>query len=297
MLCFRKIIPIIVLIMVPLALYQFFFYSVRKPLNDALIEAVKKNDLAQVESLLVRGADINCGDNTRFHSCTVAFPPRTRRTPLILSILKFRRDSQAEWDTAMMDLLLKHGAKSNVGDAEGKTPLHFASSQGNIPAVKALLSHGADANVKDSIGDTPLIEAAYRGNIEVVKLLLAHGVNVNEKGFLSFSALARTTGYQNNIEIMKLLLAHGADMNTRNKFGQTPLHGAADYGRTEAMQILLQHGADPNAKDYNGQTPLTMVAGYGTRPMDKRQDNYQREKIEQRKALMLNLLTNSPSMH
>jgi ankyrin repeat protein len=279
--------------MVPLALYQFFFYYVRKPLNDALIEAVKKNDLAQVESLLVRGADINSGDSTRFRSCTEAFPPRTRRTPLILSMFKFSRDPQAEWDTAMMDLLLKHGANPNVGDAEGKTPLYFASSQGNIPAVKALLSNGADANVKDSTGDTPLIEAAYRGNIEVVKLLLAHGANVNTKGFLGFSALARTTGYRDNIEIMKLLLAHGADKNTRNKFGKTPLHGAADYGRTEAMRILLQHGADPNVKDYNGQTPLMMVAGYGTKALDKRQDNNQPDKIEQRKALMQNLLTNS----
>ena len=297
MLCFRKILPIIVLIVAPLALYQLFFYFARKPLNDALIEAVKKKDLAQVESLLVRGADINSGDSTRFRSCTEAIPPRTRRTPLILSILKFRCDSQAEWDTAMMDLLLKHGANPNVGDTESKTPLHFASSQGNMPAVKALLSHGADANVKDSTGDTPLIEAAYRDNIEVVKLLLAHGVNVNAKGQLSLSALARTTGYRNNIEIMKLLLAHGADMNTRNKFGQTPLHGAADYGRTEAMQILLQHGADPHAKDDNGQTPLTMVAGYGTKTMDKLQDNYQRDKIEQRKALMQNLLTNGASRH
>jgi hypothetical protein len=63
------------------------------------------------------------------------------------------------------------------------------------------------------------------------------------------------------------------------------------------MQILLQHGADPHAKDDNGQTPLTMVAGYGTKTMDKLQDNYQRDKIEQRKALMQNLLTNGASKH
>lgn len=286
----RKIVPFIILIAAPLALYQFFFYFARKPLNDALIEAVKKNDLVQVESLLARGADINSGDSTRFRSCTEANPPRTRYTPLILSTFRLSRDPRVKRDMAMMDLLLKHGANPNVSDSYSKTPLHFAASQGNLPAVQALLSHGADANVKDYTGDTPLTEAAYRDNIEVVKLLLAHGADVNAKGQLEFSALARTTGYRNNIEIMKLLLAHGADVNTRNKFGGTPLHGAADYGRTEAMQILLQHGADPNAKDDNGQTPLTMAEGYGTKALDKWQDN-NHDKIAQRKALMQKLLT------
>lgn len=293
MLRLRKTVPLIVLIAAPLALYQFFFYFARKPLNDALIEAVKKNDLVLVESLLARGADIDSGDSTRFQSCTEANPPRTRRTPLILSMFQFSRDPSAKWDMAMMDLLLKHGANPNIGDSYSKRPLHFAASQGNIPVVQALLAHGADANVKDYTGDTPLTEAAYRDNIEVVKLLLAHGADVNAKGELEFSALARTTGYRNNIEIMKLLLAYGADVNTRNAFGATPLHGAASYGRTEAMQILLQHGADPNTKDNNGQTPLTMVAGYGTKALDKWQDNNQRNKTAQRQALMKKLLSSA----
>jgi ankyrin repeat protein len=303
----RQSFLILALIAAPVVLYQSGFGSrlVGAPLianpapmeNAPLIQAVKNNDLAQVKSLLAQGADINVGDSTTFFSCTDPHPPSTRRTPLILSMFTENGSglSRVNRDTAMMDLLLKHGANPNIGDVNSKTPLHFAASFGNVPAVRALLSHGADAKAKDDAGDTPLIEAAYRDNGEVVKLLLAHGADVNAKGQLGFSALARTTGYRNNIEIMKLLIAHGADVNTRTTSGATPLHGAAEYGRTEAMQILLQHGADANAKDSNGQTPLMMISGYGTKALDKWQDDNRPDKIAQRQALMNRLLTNAAS--
>ena len=288
----RKTFPLLILIAAPFVLYQYFFYFARKPLNNALLEQVKKNDLAQVESLLVRGADINSRDSTKFRSCTDANPPRTRYTPLILSTFRHSRDSRVKRNTAMMDLLLKHGANPNLGDTHSKTPLHFAASQGDVAAVQALLSHGADANVKDYVGDTPLIAAAYGNNIKVVKLLLAHGADVNIKGQSDFSALARATGYCDNLEVMKLLIAHGAEVNTRDRFGATPLHDAASYGRTEAIQTLLQHGADPKAKDDKGRTPLTMVVSYGTKALDESQDS-QRSKVMQRQALMTKLLTDN----
>ena len=43
--------------------------------------------------------------------------------------------------------------------------------------------------------------------------------------------------------------------------GETPLHKAAFWGRSELTTLLLQAGADPNARDANGEEiPLWMDA-------------------------------------
>ena len=40
-------------------------------------------------------------------------------------------------------------------DAEGLTPLHYASSCGHLAVVRLLLQRGADPNIQDLEGDTP----------------------------------------------------------------------------------------------------------------------------------------------
>jgi ankyrin repeat protein len=59
-------------------------------------------------------------------------------------------------DTNVAAVLLSHGADVNARDGEGKTPLHFASQQGQLQAVEWLLKNGADVNAKDNKGVTPL---------------------------------------------------------------------------------------------------------------------------------------------
>ena len=47
----------------------------------------------------------------------------------------------------------------------------------------------------------------------------------------------------------------GADLMARNKYGETPLHGAAQYGTSANIQPLLDAGADAKAKNKLGKTP------------------------------------------
>ena len=54
-----------------------------------------------------------------------------------------------------------------------------------------------------------------------------------------------------------MFLNQGADPEiTSVSTGETALHLAARYGRTEMARILMDHGANVNARDNAGRTPL-----------------------------------------
>lgn len=127
-----------------------------------------------------------------------------------------------------------------------------------------LLRSGARRDVRNKYGETPLHIAAEKGNLDVFTLLLLHHATF-EKGTL-FSAAKGV-----NSAIYKICLAHGDDPNMMLDYGRTPLHALfADGYRGElesCCRLLLDHDANPNARttarfqDLSaGSTPLHLVA-------------------------------------
>ena len=49
-------------------------------------------------------------------------------------------------------------------------------------------------------------------------------------------------------------------VNATDKWGFTPIHEAAQKGRTQLCALLLAHGADPTLKNQEGQTPLDLCS-------------------------------------
>jgi ankyrin repeat protein len=45
--------------------------------------------------------------------------------------------------------LLKYGAKTNVQDANGNTPMHYAVLKQSLPMVRLLDEYNADARIKN----------------------------------------------------------------------------------------------------------------------------------------------------
>jgi ankyrin repeat protein len=71
------------------------------------------------------------------------------------------------------------------------TPLHKASENGHIDAMRLLINHGANINKKDNDKWTPLHEASWNGNIDAMQLLIDAGADVNEKDNTGWTPLLR----------------------------------------------------------------------------------------------------------
>merc|ERR1712100_236066 len=72
---------------------------------------------------------------------------------------------------ALFELFVNLKAKLNVMDAEARSPLHYAVLENNPKIVKELLSRGAKHELPDTAGKTPLQHAREKGFQEIVALL------------------------------------------------------------------------------------------------------------------------------
>jgi ankyrin repeat protein len=125
-----------------------------------------------------------------------------------------------------------------------------------------LLDHGANPNKRCGIDCIPLSYAVQLAPISVIELMLSHGGDVS-KGQLLQYAIFRDTDVN---EVITMLVDRGAPLNaamhedghTLMRFWPmslgTPLHIAAELGRTDAIRYLVNLGADTSVKDANGRT-------------------------------------------
>lgn len=140
----------------------------------------------------------------------------------------------------------------------GTTPLLRAAKTFDVEAIRLLLAHGARLDLPNAAGITPVLAAAGYGSVEcdirgfgpgiphyltpdaeqasiaALKVLLEAGADVND----------RTTG------------------GSRGRGpGQTPLFGAAFWGWNEVVTFLVASGAQIDAADAEGRTPLDAALG------------------------------------
>lgn len=80
-------------------------------------------------------------------------------------------------DTTWLSFLLAKGAKPDIKDAEGNTPLIMATQMGYAEGADLLLKRRASVDATNSRGETPLIIATQQRDVAMVRLLLAAGAN------------------------------------------------------------------------------------------------------------------------
>lgn len=135
-------------------------------------------------------------------------------------------DTVAQGDVSSVKAMLeRHPEWAQRQTNRGKTPLHYAVSNGQIDCMNLLVEHGADLNARDHTGMTPLHAAAMLGRVREAEWLLDHG----------------------------------AARDAKDTFGDTPLHTAAVFGQGDMVKMLLERGSDGQTGNAQGKTPQDLA--------------------------------------
>ena len=206
-----------------------------------LHKAVYFREIDTIKSLINAQTDVNSQD--------MPF----KNTPLILASFYGYAD--------VAQLLFEYGAKVNVTNDKGFTPLHRACYSGHLNIVEWLLNCGADINAQDQIkGYTPAFHAYIKNNFVIVEFLINNNANIavpNKNGYTPLHEICRL----GDTDAIDFLINHGADVNAKDsKDGNTPLHIACSKGKLESVKLLIkQHNADINSTNNYGRTPLQLA--------------------------------------
>lgn len=268
-----------------------------------LLRAADENSLECVRLLIESGADCHFKDfhgRGLLHGCAV-----NARGTITRYLLKS-----------------KLGLDPNIQGDNGETPLHDAVSRHSEAVVRILLEHGARTDIPNSHGQTPLrlardedatrlfdllrtarlkeIEAAeeaaspatrermkleqefghpsrqdtlavdYKVPIEVAvrrfdgkeltKYLNDAGADADKAIKNPSSELLEIATRYGRLENVKILLERGADLTRKSTWGFTALHTAVDFGQYEVAEYLLDQKIAIDEKDLLNRSALTFAA-------------------------------------
>ena len=196
----------------------------------------------------------------------------------------------------VMEYLIGKGAKINLEDSHGATPIGFAAGAGqtNTRVYDLLIKAGADVKQRnhdgatlllmaipndkdlaltdyfiskglslkdaDAAGNTAFNYAARSGNIELMKKLVQKGVKYNGNAMIMASQPSRG-GAANNLEVFQYLESLGLQPGAVNGNGENVLHNVARRPNQAAtIQYFLAKGVDVNQPDKEGNTPFMNAA-------------------------------------
>lgn len=165
-------------------------------------------------------------------------------------------------DAVAVAELMAYGARADLQDSFGWTPLHEACNSGNEEAVILFLNSGINPNIRSRKLETPLHVATRRNSTSIMARLIGHGAKIHATNRNGDTALhiAAAKGFDKALE---LLLANHAKTNLRNLEGYAPLHLTAIKGHLKSAQILLKYGANPEQPDQKGRSYLDTAGIFG----------------------------------
>ena len=150
--------------------------------------------------------------------------------------------------------------KESTGIDEGIA----AARAGDVTKLQKWLQAGNNPNQYDADGWTPLLWASARGNSEAVKLLLDNEfqpADINMVQRTSKALPIHLAGQSGDIETARIILDHAPDHldAVLDLNGHTAILQAVFYGHPELAKFLLERGAD---------TSITHRTGFGANGVD-----------------------------
>ncbi|XP_059159027.1 ankyrin-1-like [Physella acuta] len=215
----------------------------------ALLHAVKRDCVENIELLVKHGSDVNLLSNGS--------------TPLHLA--------SKMGSVEAIEVLLRHGSNPQAQDENGNTALMIAIEHYTIhhwlfnQAIVMLIDASTNLNVQNLKGRTALMLAAKYLRLELVKLLLNAGADPNIADNDSDTALTLVLGKVHvsdySLECASSLLEHGA---TAQFVHPEMIHQLTSLGWSRVVQQLIQRGLPPseivflkNSCGWPTSTPVT----------------------------------------
>lgn len=218
-----------------------------------------------IKSLLASGADVNA-KNTR------------GRTPLHETV-----QPDYIWE-GQMKMLLDAQADANAQDTNGYTPLHLLAlskaDYGRSEAAHMLLAAGAKPDVPDNQGETPLLltVTSSTATFEIsglIKALLDAGADPNTKDkhgrAPAHLLLLKEWPWHGAGDGIAALAKAGGNLSAKDNQGKTPLHYLASLGNKKPLffmrgvdQVFKDAKVDFQSPDRDGDTPAIIAAKSGT---------------------------------
>jgi ankyrin repeat protein len=203
--------------------------------SASLIEAVRNNNIKEIKSFLLKGADVNAYDDDSDNV-------------LINAAIYASADC--------MKLLLEKKADPSLKNKFGQTPLMYCTQE--MDKMKLLLKYGADINAKANSGNTVLLIACVGSGYKTIKWLIENGADPSAKRWGAETALMRAAQFNDTMTI-HILLSKGLDIDA-HPWGFTPLMYAVRMANWPVVISLLNNGADPNIPDGNNMTPVLFAS-------------------------------------
>ena len=145
-------------------------------------------------------------------------------------------------DNSAINTLINDGADIDFKNADGKTPINVAATNGHKRVVELLIARGANSTIVDNLNQSPLMAACRNSEYGADDI-------IDKKWF----------------DIISLLVYAGAPLNDYDNLGKTPLLICVDKGDAKSAKLLVERGADIEAevRDRNtGSTNYRNTYGY-----------------------------------
>ncbi|MFI5333054.1 MAG: ankyrin repeat domain-containing protein [Candidatus Babeliales bacterium] len=224
------------------------------------------HDIYAVEQLINAGADVNT--HTWDYPSSYATRDTISQTPLHIAVTNALRKPRAgNRYIPAVELLLKHGARTDIKDRNGKTVVELCEVKGmhkdTLRAIRDMIAPKHEMIAICDVTQFPrplgklVAEYAYADDQELLDACEACATDPMARRVLH-------------------LLESGCRANISNSNGKRALHYAAQCGNEQAVEYLLKHNATlimPHPKntfalipmcDEHGTTPLHLAAEQGS---------------------------------